>query len=192
MFEITVKKNMIEEVRRELDLTKEELFDPEDTDVSDDYGIAGGNAKPEDRFKFAKTIYNDNVNGIRICDTLVFPKFTTDLGTLYEVGFAIGLGKKIYRYNFLSRTLEPVDYKPVNWDKLRININPVREIGDIFNAVSFGVLASDEEISKYLIYHFPKMGSLSDNLMFAANFKFKDSSGKVLLPEERDWEGGIR
>lgn len=187
-FEIIVKDNMIETVRDKMHLGKDDMFNPEDSDVSNQYGVAGGNAAPEQRFEFARAIYQDNVNGIKKCDTLVFPKFTTDLGTLWEVGFAMGLGKKIYRYNFLTRKLEQVDYKPIEWTAA---VRNERNIATTFDAVIFGILSSNEKIAPNLVYSFYEDAELTDNIMFAANFKFKNAEGKVIAPKDRDWTGGI-
>ena len=188
VFEVAVKGNMIEEVEEEFDLTDKDLFDPEDSDASQKYGIGENDVSPKNKFEFAKAIYLDNVNGIKMCDTLVFPKFTSDLGTLWEVGYAMGLGKKIYRYNFLSRKLESVEYKPIEWKGL---VDTDRRIGFTFDAVMFGVLASNEMLSPHLIYSFEKGTGFNDNIMFAANFKFKNSEGDIISPENRDWGGNI-
>ena len=186
MFEVVVKGNMIEEIEKVFNLEDEDLFDPEDSDASEKYG-SSENRTPQERFEFAKAIYKDNVEGIKKCDTLVFPKFTTDLGTLWEVGFAMGLGKKIYRYNFLSMELEKVDYKPIEWTTA---VRNERDIATTFDAVIFGILSSNEKVAPNLVYRFGD-AKLTDNLMFAANFKFRNAEGKVIMPKDRDWTGGI-
>lgn len=189
-FEEKVKKDMIEAVENCPYFTYPTLFNPEDSEVSSEYGKGGASAKKEDRFRLAKAIYLDNIRGIENSSILVYPKWTTDAGTLFEVGFALGLGKKIYRYNFLTKELEPTPTLEVPYEGR--NINPHRVINTVGDIVTFGFLASHKEFHDRLSYRIISK-TMKDNLMLAANFKLEviDSGDKcgLINPEDRNWEG---
>lgn len=57
------------------------------------------------------TVFRDNFKFIRMCDNLVFPSGTTDLGTFFEIGVALACNKTIWRYDYVSDTLTRVDDK---------------------------------------------------------------------------------
>lgn len=159
-------------------------YDPESGTASKDYGDCGTNVSPELRLTLARRIYRDNIIEIDECNCLVFPRYTTDAGTLFEVGYALSHHKRIWRYDFLTDTLEEIVYhlpSSIAFTKTSIVLSEPSDV------VLFGYMAGVDTIRNKLVYSFKS--EFADNIMLAANFKFKDKSGRILSPEERDWEG---
>ena len=58
--------------------------------------------------KLAKEIYKIDTQEVNKADLIVFPEYTADLGTLFEVGYAIGLNKPFARYNYFTNTITDI------------------------------------------------------------------------------------
>lgn len=106
----------------------------------------------------AQKIKDDNLSAIDKCSVLVFPKNTTDLGTLFEVGYAIRKNKMILRYDYTKDIYESI-------------VNPIvpRILSDSYvldlNKLGSGIV---------LGYHYDKslkyfLGSSRDNIMLINN-----------------------
>lgn len=92
-----VRLKMIKETKRKF--PREQLFRPNATWCSFLYRFFHS--------KFlAKRIYNENLRHLTNAAILVFPKYTTDLGTLFEIGLAISKGIAVYRYDYFTNKLE--------------------------------------------------------------------------------------
>lgn len=78
-----------------------DVFRPDLTESSKLYD-QGDDSKVEE-------VVNDNLLGINDSDFLVFPNHTTDLGTLFEVGYAIAKDKPIIRFNGSTWVMSFVD-----------------------------------------------------------------------------------
>lgn len=173
-FTIIVKQRMLEKVRQTY--PDAEIFDPESTNTSKTYGET---TNPNTREFLAKKIFEENCQNIISSDILVFPQYTTDLGTLFEVGYAWGLRNKICRYNYLYDSLsEPASYAPPPMHQ-----DPNGKfyyLADTLHVVLFGchyAMGFNE-----LKYYLPE--SMKDNVMFSANFDKVDMDGKVV---SKDW-----
>jgi len=109
--------------------------------------------------KLATKIRKDNLKAIDSCDALVFPKDTRDLGTLFELGYAINKNKKIIRYNYIDDTYDWIfNIELPEWpDNNKVVID--------LNRLGGGVLLGyyhDWDIHCYL-------GTSSDNIMLMNN-----------------------
>lgn len=140
------------------------IFRPDCTDASRSYDKSPGE-------ELAKTIFSENISGISSCDVLLFPKRTTDLGTLFEVGHALYLNKKIISYDHLTGVYELIDnYQAIKrltktiqgeWNKLLIHLSSPG------NAILLGYLSEGSNGKIY--YKIPK--GQHDNIMLANSFK---------------------
>lgn len=106
----------------------------------------------------AAKIRQDNLDAIDACSLLVFPKDTRDLGTLFEVGYAIRNGKKILRYDYVNDHYDWI-YSP------KIPGLPGNDVTLDLNRLGSGVM---------LGYHYEKnlacyLGTSSDNIMLMDN-----------------------
>ena len=173
-YEILVKKRMIARIKEQ----GMKVLDPEVCGnlSQDDY---------DDKFNTAKQIFLNNIVEIDRCDCLVFPRFTNDLGTLYEIGRAAALGKTIWRYDFLSDTVECLGTKDLTIEQYMEDEMVEVCIDNTHKAVLFGYLSAKLPSEK-LIYSLK--GGL-DNLMLSVNYTFRTASGNLVRPEDRDWEG---
>ena len=192
-FEVKVRDNMEKKVRETF--PSFEIIRPDLSENSEGYAMAG----PEDRFEKAKLVYSDNINDIESASILVFPRWTEDLGTNFEVGYASSCfirtskvpNKKIYRYDYLSDSLTEVDK------------NDIVRMAEAVRDLSYDVNFSDYVIKLKSPAHVVLFGVLAglgldpvyeieggaDNLMLAA--KFRTRITKVVSPSERSWLGGI-
>ena len=139
-----------------------------------------------DRYKHACAIFKSNVDELKSSDCLVFPRYTTDLGTLFEVGYALGLGKPILRYEFLAdkcTELRPLkrELPPqwVNHERVTIHIESQTD------AVLFGLAAAKLPNAKEQLCY--SLKGNKDNLMLSANFSYMSEQG-LIKPEDRNWE----
>jgi nucleoside 2-deoxyribosyltransferase len=106
----------------------------------------------------AQKIKDDNLSAIDKCSVLVFPKDTTDLGTLFEVGYAIRKGKMILRYDYTQDIYEVI-------------VNPI-----IPNILSDSYILDLNKLGSGIVlgYHYDKplkyfLGSSRDNIMLMNN-----------------------
>lgn len=112
--------------------------------------------------ELARKIRKDNLDAIDACEFLVFPMNTTDLGTLYEVGYAIRRGKTILRYDYIRNVVQVISTNvPL--------INPVDTYTLDLNKLGAGILLgywydNNEHLQYYL-------GDSADNIMLMENKK---------------------
>lgn len=113
-------------------------------------------------WKLAKKIRKDNLDAIDDCIYLVFPKNTTDLGTLFEVGYALSKSKIVIRYDYEQNIYEIVfanfDYI---LDKLPITLN----LNTLGSGVVMGWFYDQPKKVKYYL------GESQDNIMLMMNPK---------------------
>lgn len=177
-YEKLVKKFMIKQVQTSGYL----ICDPEDCgDLSSE--------KERDKFEFAVKIFDKNIQDIKNSEILVFPKYTTDLGTLFEVGYAFGLKKPIFRYDFLADKCEELNldvFKHSEYLSLWENIDNVWiNIEEQADAVLFGYLASVLPEAEHRLSYTLK--GCQDNLMLSARYAYKTDEG-LIRPYDRNWE----
>jgi len=103
--EVTVRDAMCAAMGRKWsDLS---IFRPDLTETSKSYEKSPGD-------ELGKIIFDENVEHITKSDVLCFPLGTKDMGTLWEVGVAIRLGKEIYGYKWKPedelRRIDPSKY----------------------------------------------------------------------------------
>lgn len=151
-------------------------FRPDKTESAYKYdGEHGDNSLVE-------SVVNDNLYGINVCTDLVFPKNTSDLGTLFEVGTAIGECKGIIRYD----------------DKLdRYTAVPMVDVVDIpegnllfdcsnkVNAVAMGYAST--QINEEDIYY--ELKGSPDNIMLSVKYthvEYIDGSYKTIVRDENE------
>lgn len=134
-----------------------EVFRPDLTESSLKYDGDHGDDS------LVNSVVNDNLYGIDKSEYLVFPSRTTDLGTLFEVGVAIGKGKYIIRYDELNDTYIIVASKfniPVMKKKILFDCS------DKVNAVSLGYCSTIPWIDIYY-----ELKGSPDNIMLSVNYK---------------------
>ncbi len=184
-YEVMVRDRMY---RRAQEVFKESIFRPDLSSSSSQYARA---ITGKERFETAKAIYKDNVSHIDSCDKLVFPADTTDLGTSFELGYAMINRKKIFRYDYLSDEFTELTYELISkavvkayqaYFKLSNGYKetPNIEISSPGDATVLGIL--NEESVSYSI----KSGA--DNVMLAAEFPYF-CDGRITNPSDRNWEG---
>lgn len=167
-----VKNRMMERVK---EVFEAELFDPASTDSSKEYGKT---TTIEDRIKFGRQIFHENCEEIDSCDSLIFPKYTRDLGTLFELGYAWGRNKTILCYDYLSHNINTITYPDQNY--IISTQDSYFNLSSVYQVVYFGYLYAKGKTD--LEYYLPE--SMMDNVMFAANFKRVDEFGHEI---QKDW-----
>lgn len=130
------------------------LFRPDLTEASKAYSQGDSSSINE--------IYLENVRNVEMSDVLVFPKNTSDLGTLYEVGYAMACKVLILVYNEetdVYSLIPPYEYKVTN-------IPMLFDLSKKSHAISMGYA------SKFCYSHLIKyqLNGSRDNIMMAANF----------------------
>lgn len=184
-FEVMVRDRMY---RKAQEVFGEPIFRPDLSSSSSQYARA---ITGKERFEAAKAIYKDNVSHIDSCDKLVFPADTTDLGTSFELGYAMINRKRIFRYDYLSDEITELTNEVISkvvvkayqaYFKLSNGYKetPNIEISSPGDATVLGIL--NEESVSYSI----KSGA--DNVMLAAEFPYF-CDGKITDPSDRNWEG---
>ena len=166
-FEVLVRDRMCKQ------LQSYELLRPDQTDASKTYAKKTG----DERKKWAKEIFHENVKMIESCDILCFPEYTDDLGTLFEVGYAMGKHKRVKRYNYLTDELTDINYPVISLDITDREVVPIE--GSI-SAVEFGLRYS--LLNKEICY--TMRPGMKRNVMFSANFIELDKNGNIIEP---DW-----
>ena len=194
-FEVKVRDNMEKKVRETF--PSFEIIRPDLSENSKGYAVADSS----NRFKKAKAVYEDNIRDIESASILVFPRWTEDLGTNFEVGYAIACSvktsyvpnKKIYRYDYLSDSLIEIDTSEIEriansvLDLIRnksIKFSDyVIKLKSPSHVVMFGILAGLEVNPVY------EIEGGADNIMLAAKFRARIT--RIVSPEKRNWEEGI-
>lgn len=95
-----VRNRMIKKVKQTYPNAK--IFYPDRTIWSKLYSVFHST-------RLAKRIYREDTEQLYDSDTIIFPEYTSDLGTLFEVGCAMGRNKVLLRYNYFLDTIEECD-----------------------------------------------------------------------------------
>lgn len=137
---------------------KSKVFLPDSTESSKSYDVSPGS-------DLAQKIFDENVQHIQKCKTLVFwSPDNDDLGTMMEVGIACRLGKRIMRYNYLTDTITEVDYS----DHKTV-IYPNEFVIKVKNNADAFVLGYNFQNKDHIYYELES--GLNDNIMLSMCFK---------------------
>lgn len=169
--QIRIRDDMVSKINEEDQSA--EIFRPDLTESSRAYDKSPG-------LELGKKIYDDNVEHIDSSEVLVFPKGTNDVGTLFEVGIAMKLGKKMMRYDQVSDLIENVEFLP---DMKSFGKDTLVAVEDVSSAVLLGYNYD----TKYHVYYVLGL-DVSDNLMlrFMATRVEFDSKTKKFVVHEYD------
>lgn len=134
-------------------------------------------------------VVKDNEDGIISSQYLVFPINTTDLGTLYEVGFAMGAGIPIISYD-PDQDRYIVNFKIGSEPLIKFNIfnSYIFHCSSKRDVITLGYL-SERGMAKENIYY--SLDGCPDNIMLSVNFNHVEMiNGSYELierdPNERD------
>lgn len=145
-FEVINRKNSVS------CFPEDSVFFPDQTEASMAYAQ---NPSPE----LAKKIFDENIEHIQACDTLVFwSPDNNDLGTLLEVGAALRMGKQVLRYNYLNETWTEIN--PADVPASEIPCDAIVRVSSIADALLLGYNYD----TKFKIYYELAPG-LVDNMM---------------------------
>lgn len=154
-----------------------DVFRPDLTDVEAEYG---GNKDDS----FVEKVVDANISGIESTENLVFPSSTTDLGTLYEVGYAIAVHHPIIKYNEMNDDyiIEPFLSMPVPND-----VPTKFECNKKLDAIAIGF--ASKWINDGNIYYV--LNGCPDNIMLSVRYTHIEKvNGKYIIlkrdPNERD------
>lgn len=150
--EIQIRDAMIENIVN--------YFRPDLTDDNKDYDANGSEGHTEE---VARKIMMNNVTHIQSCSALVFPENTDDVGTLFEVGYALKLNKPILRYNKSKNSYTVVDNSSIGDSLKGIKFNSIIDCRVATGPIALGYLYPNEKLHYYL-------GDIKDNLMICTNF----------------------
>lgn len=162
-FQKFVKENMKQKV------VDYEQFDPASTPTSKEYDEATDTSRKE----LASKIFQENCEAIKNCEILIFPQYTTDLGTLFEVGYAWSLNKELWRYNYLTDSIKVLHPRAIDYFTQETT---VLDVSNIYNAVFLGFLYGSNIPRERINYYLPE--SMNDNVMLASMFQRVDSKGR--------------
>ena len=183
-FERTVKSMMYSRLKldtEDLSVAEEvDFLEPESTEASKKFAVTTENSEREE---LAKEVFKENLRMINECNLLVFPRYTDDIGTLFEVGYAMGLRKDIARFDYLSQKFESINYKRKIPKEVWVNSRVL--IDGVISAVRFGYLAHMSEMNPKIELSYILKEGIKDNIMFSANWKRYDGDGNLV---SRDWE----
>lgn len=140
-------------------------------------------------------VVNDNMKGIRDNDLLVFPKRTNDLGTLFEVGYALVSGKPVISYDEVSGTYVLNTESDVFFGFERyvpcFNDPIIFDCSNKKSVISMGVAAGTNSRDNSSIYY--ELKGNPDNIMLSTLFnhvELNKSTGEYEKvsrdPNERD------
>lgn len=114
--------------------------------------------------ELARKIRKDNLTAIDECECLVFPKNTTDLGTLFEVGYAIRRSKLVIRFDYATNSYEVIS---TNLPKIDFTKKYTLDLNKLGAGVILGYFYDYPENFKYFL------GSSRDNIMLMNNEEVK-------------------
>ena len=150
--EIEIRDAMIENIAH--------YFRPDQTDDNKEYDANGSEGHTEE---VAKKIMMNNVTHIQSCSALVFPENTDDVGTLFEVGYALKLSKPIIRYNKAKNSYTVVDNASIGKSLVGIKVDSIIDCRVATGPIALGYLYPNPTLHYYL-------GDIKDNLMICTNF----------------------
>jgi nucleoside 2-deoxyribosyltransferase len=157
-----VRDCMVDAIAREI---SEDYFRPDMTKASLSYDVSPGE-------ELGLQIFNENIEHIRKCDVLCFPLGTKDIGTLFEVGVAIKLGKELYGYKWRPEN----EVRKININQASIPLFTKRTLVQVETLSSAVVLGYNFD-SEYPLYYI--LGEdVRDNLMLRFMGKRVEFVGK--------------
>jgi len=173
-YQITTRDRMISKFN--------EVFRPDRTDASLKYDGEKGNSD------LVHEVVQANLDGIYQSELLVYPKFTTDLGTLFEVGRAFSLEKCIIQYDdkldkyiiITKNLLREVDSQVDSTSDYKFDCN------DKSQAILMGYM------SNYLSpnHVFYELKGSNDNIMLSVNYNHiefdKELDNYILIERNKD------
>lgn len=158
------------EIRDRMITKFSEVFRPDLTKSSDEFE-AGDNTK-------ALAVVNDNEEGIKLGHYLVYPKNTNDLGTLFEVGYALAHNIIPIQFDEKTNTYRVIARRP----RYDISSDPNKKY--LFNcsnkldAISIGYAAAKVKPSQV----FYELKGAQDNLMLSVKYTHvEDVDGKYQI-----------
>lgn len=135
-------------------------FRPDLTDSAKKYDGEGGDDS------LVSAVVRDNIIGISESNHLVFPCHTTDLGTLFEVGVAIGINATVIRYNELSDSYTVLACNPDLSYGDNLNQYPLFDLSDKRSAIMMGYVSAKYNEPKNMLY---ELKGYPDNIMMSVN-----------------------
>lgn len=170
-YDVAVRDRMLEKVE---EIYGDEYFRPDCTDSNGDY-----DKHPTE--EVAKKIYEDNINHIQNCGVLIFPKHTTDLGTMMEVGYATALQKAILMYDYLNGTITDITMELRNFlDCIEIEDNMIVNCKTVAGGIVFGYCVAKVKNLGYTL------GNNRDNIMLHVSAKRYDDNYKPMEVDIKD------
>lgn len=149
-YDVAVRDRMLDKVK---EICGNDYFRPDSTDSNGDY-----DEHPTE--EVAKKIYQDNIEHIQRTDILIFPKFTTDLGTMMEVGYATALGKTVLQYNYLDGTITDITQKLSNFlSDVQLEEDMIINCAQVAGGIIFGYCVAKVKSLGYTV------GANRDNIM---------------------------
>lgn len=135
------------------------VFMPDETESSKAYEVD---------HSLVHAVVDDNVMGIDTSDALVYPVDTDDLGTLYEVGHALGTGKDIISYLNGKYTIHVTDRtKRILTHEEKYETHYLFDCSDKQQAVSLGYFAA-LGVCDSMIYY--ELKGNKDNIMLSVRY----------------------
>jgi nucleoside 2-deoxyribosyltransferase len=126
-----------------------------------------------------------NIDGIHYSDYLMFPNRTTDLGTLWEVGRAIGVGKPIIKYDEKSDEYTVVySIEPAYPDSEQLSKSMVFDCTSKVDVISMGFLSL--LVPQENLYY--QLKGMPDNIMLSVNYHHIEFEGEYAIEYERNKE----
>jgi len=168
-FDVIVRDKMIGAIKTE------DYFRPDSTEASKSYDVSPGE-------ELAKVIYNENIEHIKACNILIFPVSTNDLGTLFEVGVALKLGKRVQMYNYLNDTVTELVISNCK-ERFELISNSVVNVSSLESAILLGYNFD----SKFKIAYYMENG-LHDNIMLSVPFIPLTYIDSVFLPKIKNYK----
>jgi nucleoside 2-deoxyribosyltransferase len=149
-----------------------------------------------ENYDTVKSVVSSNEKGIVGSDFLVYPSRTTDLGTLYEVGYAIGRDRPVIRYDeelgeYILTCLDYVKTQKSLAEKYKIrNLKSslIFDCSSKVDVINLGYVSSTGIVSSDRIYY--ELNGKPDNIMLSAKFHHVELSDDEteLIEYERDKE----
>lgn len=130
---------------------------------------------------YVEAVVEDNISGIKNSEYLVYPMRTTDLGTLFEVGIALGSDKTIVRYNeeldeyYILSNLNGI----VTFDETK---KLLFDCSNKIDAILMGFMSSKCP-DKPLYY---QLNGCKDNIMLSVKYHHVELEGDKYIEYERD------
>ena len=128
-FDCLIRDRSIEKIKK-YGLDSVEVFRPDDTETSKSYSVSPGT-------ELGQKIFEENISHIESCDALLFwNPDNDDLGTMMEVGVALKLGKRIFRFDYLRDKI--IEVIPEDFNYCEFTEETFIKIESVSDAVLMG------------------------------------------------------